>query len=182
MSEAYAVDEIRRDIDSLNDSDVKDGFRLDYYMKTHPRMTKDTVVKVMLDVKDSFMDVVRQEFYVDRVYRGIRALAACGKPCDGYTRLKVTSCRKALSNWLKNVPELARLVEGDQSGVREEMIRRAREVLKVYGGGGGELAYFISQYLIYIVGFLSDTIVLTNKQAVLLVVREVDLLLVASRC
>ncbi len=135
MSEAYAVDEIRRDIDSLNDSDVKDGFRLDYYMKTHPRMTKDTVVTVMLDVKDSFMDVVRQEFYVDRVYKGIRSLAACGKSCDGYTRLKVTSCRKALSNWLINVPELARLVEGDKSGVREEVVRRAREVLKVYGGG-----------------------------------------------
>ncbi|MCR4717010.1 MAG: hypothetical protein K5656_07490 [Lachnospiraceae bacterium] len=52
---------------------------------------------------------------------------------EGVRRVKVTSCKGALTNWLINVPELAWVENDDHSGVVDEMKARAQRVMKVYG-------------------------------------------------
>ncbi len=107
----------------------QDGeFRLDEYLKRHPRMSLDVVVSVVLDVREDFIDTVKQEFQVDVEYPRYM------NPYDNAVRrVKVTSCKGALSNWLINVPELAWVEKGDKSGVADEMRMKARRVLEVYG-------------------------------------------------
>ncbi len=51
----------------------------------------------------------------------------------GITRVKITSCKGALANWLINVLTLAWVEKGDKSGVTEALVERAKRVLEVYG-------------------------------------------------
>ena len=60
------------------------------------------MVTVKLNVRDDFIDTVRDEFKIDAEYP--RSKSECN---FGITRVKVTSCKGALANWLINVPTLA---------------------------------------------------------------------------
>lgn len=128
ISDCVLTDEDTYDIRLLDEVGPDGEFRLDEYLKRHPRMSLDIVVTVVLDVREDFIDTVRQEFQVDVEYPRFM------NPYDNAVRrVKVTSCKGALSNWLINVPELAWVEKGDKSGVVDEMRMKARRVLEVYG-------------------------------------------------
>ncbi len=113
---------------AIDINELYERFRLDSYMKMHPRMTNDDVVTVTLNVRDDFIDTVRDEFEIDAEYPSSKS------ECNlGITRVKVTSCKGALANWLINVPTLAWVEKGDKSGVTEALVERAKRVLEVYG-------------------------------------------------
>lgn len=103
-------------------------FRLDEYLKRHPRMSFDVVVTVALNVQEDFIDTMKQEFQDDVEYPRYMNMYE-----DGVRRVKVTSCKSALTNWFINVPELAWVEKGDKSGVVDEMKMKARKMLEVYG-------------------------------------------------
>ncbi|MCR4717005.1 MAG: WYL domain-containing protein [Lachnospiraceae bacterium] len=127
INDCEPVDEPAYDIRLLDDVGPDGRFDLAEYLKRHPRMTRDVVVTVILVVREEFMDTVRQEFQIDVEYP--RYISRD----EGVRRVKVTSCKGALTNWLINVPELVWVENDDHSGVVEEMKARAQRVMKVYG-------------------------------------------------
>ena len=128
ISDCVLTDIAAYDMRLLDEVGPDGEFRLDEYLKRHPRMSLDVVVTVALDVREDFIDTVKQEFQVDVEYPRYMNMYE-----DGVKRVKVTSCKSALTNWLINVPELAWVEKGDKSGVVDEMRMKARRVLKVYG-------------------------------------------------
>ncbi len=91
-------------------------------------MSFDVVVTVPLNVQEDFIDTMKQEFQDDVEYPRYMNMYE-----DGVRRVKVTSCKSALTNWFINVPELAWVEKGDKSGVVDEMRMKARKMLEVYG-------------------------------------------------
>lgn len=128
ITSVYTLNEKNKDIYTLPEiKDIK-VFRIDDYIKLHPRMSMDTVVTITLNVRENFLDRVKQEFLIYTEYPDFM----CKE--KGVRRIKVTSCKDALSNWLINVPHLAWVDQDDSSGVVEEMIERAHRIIEVYAG------------------------------------------------
>lgn len=125
ISDSQSLGEDARQMHTLEG--VEKGFSLDSYLKCHPRMTVDVVVKVVLIVRREFVDIVKQEFYVEHEYPDFTVEA------ESIRRVRVVACKQALCNWLINVPHLAWVERGDSSGVSEDLVVRAEKIREVYG-------------------------------------------------
>lgn len=125
MKSCKFVDEKVRDIASISDGMYQGKFSIENYIRMHPRMSVDKVVSITLNVREQFLDTVKQEFMVCQDYPQFMCE-------EGIKKIRITSCKAALCNWLINVPDLAWVDYDDASGVIEELVRRASQVLTAY--------------------------------------------------